>query len=197
MSTSVRSPVLSAASATERFEAAVAARRNWLAALPVAVACLDLPARPALAAFATGAAFVSLGVALRAWATLHNRYAQGERKTLATGGPYSWLRNPLYLANTAVMLGGVAAAGSAAPLRLTAAALWCALVYGTTVRCEERRLHEKYGARYAAYSACVGRWWPRRAGEVPRFGARAFLGACLAQAGSFAILLPALLPLAR
>jgi hypothetical protein len=128
----------------------------------------------------------------RAWATLYNRYAQGcERKSLATGGPYSWHRNPLDLANTRVLLGGVAASGLWA--WLPSAGLWFALVYTLTIRHEERRLLEKYGDAYAAHCAQVAGWLPRRRGEWPQVSWRRFLPALAVQSRSLLILAPFLL----
>jgi len=171
-----------------RFEALVFAQRNVLAAVPVVLAWLamDLPLHGADLALAV--VLVLLGCALRAWSTLYNRYAQGERKSLATGGPYSWMRNPLYVANSLVLIGGFVASGLW--LWLPVALVWFALVYTLTIRHEERRLREKYGESYAAYCASVGRWLPRRRGEPPSVPARAFLGALAVQSRSLLILAP-------
>jgi protein-S-isoprenylcysteine O-methyltransferase Ste14 len=171
-----------------RVEAAVYDQRNVLAFVPVAWAWLVSSGPLSGAALGIGAALVGAGSALRAWATLYNRYAQGERKSLATGGPYSWLRNPLYVANSLVLLGGFAASGLWA--WLPAAVLWFALAYTLTVRHEERRLREKYGADYAAYCARVPRWLPRSIGELPQVAWRAFLPALAVQSRSLLILAP-------
>lgn len=183
-------PIATAESWTARVEASVYDQRNVLAFAPVALAWLASGPLSA-PALAIGAACVAGGSALRAWATLHNRYAQGERKSLATGGPYSWVRNPLYVANSLVLLGGFAASGLWA--WLPAAVLWFALSYSLTVRHEERRLREKYGAAYEAYCAQVPRWLPRRIGDRPRVSGRAFLSALAVQSRSLLILAPFLL----
>lgn len=189
MNTPLHPIVLGADSLGARVEAAVYGQRNVLACVPVVLAWLAM-ARPLSAvALASGAALVAAGSALRAWATLYNRYAQGsERKSLATGGPYSWLRNPLYLANALVLLGGVSASGLWA--WLPAAGLWFALVYTLTIRHEERRLLEKYGTAYAAYCTSVRRWLPRRRGEWPQVSWRRFLPALAVQSRSLLILAP-------
>lgn len=173
-----------------RIEAAVYGQRNVAAFVPVALAWLAMDGPPSGAALAGGAALVVAGSALRAWGTLYNRYAQGERKSLATGGPYSWIRNPLYVANSLVLLGGFAASGLWA--WLPAALLWFALAYTLTIRHEERRLLEKYGDAYAAYRAGVGRWLPKTRGELPQVPGRAFLGALAVQSRSLLILAPLL-----
>jgi protein-S-isoprenylcysteine O-methyltransferase Ste14 len=187
----IRNTALPAVTLAARFETAVYQQRNVLAALPVAIAWLAMPSQPPLAALALGAGLVLAGSGLRAWGTLYNRYAQGQRKTLATGGPYSWTRNPLYVANTLVILGGFAASGFVPAVPV--AVLWCAGVYQLTIRHEERRLHEKYGVAYTAYCARVGRWLPKARGETPRISWRRFLGALAVQSRSLLILAPFLL----
>jgi protein-S-isoprenylcysteine O-methyltransferase Ste14 len=188
-------PLHSAAAArrpvVERLDAAVFDHRNVLAALPVVIAWFAAPARPSGLVLAAAAVLVGAGAALRAWSTLYNRYAQGERKALATGGPYSWSRNPLYWANGLVLLGGFVASGLFA--WLPAAAAWFAFVYERTVRHEERRLGDKYGAAYAAYAARVPRWLPARPGELPHVAWRRFLAAFAVQARALLILAPFLL----
>jgi protein-S-isoprenylcysteine O-methyltransferase Ste14 len=191
MSTPLQPVASTAETRGARLDAAVYGQRNVVAFVPVALAWLEMTTPLSGSALALGAALVAAGSALRAWGTLYNRYAQGERKSLATGGPYSWIRNPLYVANTLVLLGGFAATGLW--LWLPAALLWFALAYTLTIRHEERRLHEKYGSAYAAYCARVGRWWPKRRGELPRVPWRAFLGALGVQSRALLILAPLLL----
>jgi protein-S-isoprenylcysteine O-methyltransferase Ste14 len=189
---SLHSVGASDAALAERLDAAVYDHRNVLAFVPVALAWWATSRPSGTAALGLAAALVCAGAALRAWATLHNRYAQGaERKTLATGGPYSWCRNPLYVANGLVLLGGFAASGLFA--WLPAAAAWFALVYARTVRHEERRLETKYGAAYAAYVARVPRWLPVRRGERPHVAWRLYLPALAVQARALVILAPFLL----
>src|SRR5262245_5596529 len=188
MRTQLDSSAIGSATLAEQLDAAVYRRRNWIAGLPVVLAWL---AAPPASSLALAGALVALGALLRAWGTLHNRYAQGEAKTLTESGPYSWLRNPLYLANSLVILGGVAGAGAGA--FLPAVALWCALVYGLTVRHEERRLRAKYGAPYLVYCDRVARWLPRRQGEWPRERWARFGAALLAQTPVLLILAPRLL----
>jgi protein-S-isoprenylcysteine O-methyltransferase Ste14 len=164
------------ASRVVRSQATIFRLRNVLAGLPLAAILLELLFARRVSTgpkyIATGVTLAMLGGTLRAWGTLHNRYAQGDRKTLAIRGPYSWVRNPLYVANTLVIVGAAIASGQlwAAPITLA----WCGLVYAQVVQHEERRLLEKYGAEYAAYRAQVGAWWPRALGDRPPFGAPLF-----------------------
>jgi protein-S-isoprenylcysteine O-methyltransferase Ste14 len=133
--------------------------RNLLAALPLIVALFATRSSVGLATVMAAASLAMLGAALRAWCTLFNRFAQGERKTLATAGPYGWLRNPLYVGNMLVLSG--CALASEPNWLLPAACAWALLVYDQVVRHEERRLLDKYGEAYRKYAESVPRWIPR------------------------------------
>lgn len=112
---------------------------------------------PLALAFAAGA--LAVGV----WTLAHNRpgnfnvhpepHARGR---LVTGGPYRYMRHPMY---TAVLL--FAAAETAAymdPWKLLASALLFAVLLGKA-RIEEHRLAERY-PEYPAYAARVKRFVP-------------------------------------
>jgi protein-S-isoprenylcysteine O-methyltransferase Ste14 len=146
-------------SAVVRFQAFVFEHRNELAALPVLLAFLATRSMSGGWSLVAAALLMGIGAALRAWCTLYNRFAQGERKTFATAGPYAWLRNPLYVGNALVLAGCAVASGPAWLLPATVA--WAFLVYDQVVRHEERRLLQKYGPDYLGYRARVGRWLPR------------------------------------
>lgn len=77
---------------------------------------------------------------------------------LATSGPYSVVRNPLYVGNFLGALG----LGFAVELPYLAAllALVFAALYPTVVRNEEARLAARFGERYRRYCATVPRWVP-------------------------------------
>jgi protein-S-isoprenylcysteine O-methyltransferase Ste14 len=78
---------------------------------------------------------------------------------LVVGGLYRYVRNPMYLAVVAVILGQ--ALILARPVLLGYAALVLATT-ATFVRVyEEPTLAERYGAEYDAYRAAVRGWWPR------------------------------------
>ena len=78
---------------------------------------------------------------------------------LVVGGLYRYVRNPMYLAVVAVILGQ--ALILARPVLLVYAALVLATT-ATFVRVyEEPTLAERYGAEYDAYRAAVRGWWPR------------------------------------
>lgn len=79
---------------------------------------------------------------------------------LVVGGPYRWVRNPMYLAV------GAAIAGQALLLAqwvLVAYLVLFALAVVAFVKLhEEPALRARYGDQYDAYRAAVPGWWPRR-----------------------------------
>ncbi len=87
---------------------------------------------------------------------------------LASGGPYRFSRNPLYVANlglwTAVALGGMHWLGAALILLLV-------LHYALVVRWEESRLQQTHPDAYLRYLQQVPRWLGTGAGQ-PRLAAR-------------------------
>lgn len=99
------------------------------------------------------------GVALRVWAQMHLHYRLSIRKALTTTGPYSFVRNPIYIANTTMLLGLTVLSELLwfLPIML----LWCAVVYTFVVKREEAHLTDKYGAPYVAFLESVPRWVPR------------------------------------
>ena len=90
----------------------------------------------------------SLGLMLRAWATGHLR----KNINLAQGGPYAYIRNPLYLGTLVVAAGLVIMSR-----RWLLAGLFAAvfiLIYFPVIELEEQHLRSLFPA-YAAYSKRV------------------------------------------
>ena len=81
-------------------------------------------------------------------------------RRLVSGRLYRWVRNPMYLAVTTVVLGEALLFGSVALLGY-AVALWVVFHLFVTLY-EEPGLHARFGAVYDAYRASVPRWIPRR-----------------------------------
>ena len=78
---------------------------------------------------------------------------------LVVGGLYRYVRNPMYLAVGAVIVGQALLLGRLVLLPYAAAfglATW-AFVRGY----EEPTLQERFGEEYEAYRRAVPRWWPR------------------------------------
>ncbi len=108
----------------------------------------------------TGLLLFVLGVALRAWAQRHLKYRLRQKCELATGGPYAWTRNPVYIGNLLIL--GSTCVLCELPWLIPFVCGWAALVYHFAVRFEEDRLLKRHGDAYAAYRQSVRRWWPRR-----------------------------------
>jgi protein-S-isoprenylcysteine O-methyltransferase Ste14 len=78
---------------------------------------------------------------------------------LVVGGLYRYVRNPMYVAVTAIIVGQALVLGRPALLLYAAAFV---AVTATFVRLyEEPTLRERYGAEYEAYRRAVPGWWPR------------------------------------
>jgi len=78
---------------------------------------------------------------------------------LVVGGLYRFVRNPMYLAVVAIIVGQSLLLGQAA-LLVYAAAVWLAVaafVHGY----EEPTLVRQFGTQYEIYRQAVPAWWPR------------------------------------
>ena len=171
----------------ERFDKFCFEYRNVLAAAPLLVALVlerGMWGRPA-AAWAIGGVLAVAGVKLRALCVCYNKYAQREKKSLATGGPYGVVRNPLYVGNALVIFGATVASQHLWMLPIMA--LWCAGVYSRVAAHEERRLVARYRDDYLAYRDAVPAWFPR-----PPEG---FFPSLVRQSASLVLLVPFLLKL--
>src|SRR5918994_7370194 len=78
---------------------------------------------------------------------------------LVVGGLYRYVRNPMYVAILAAIVGQASLLGQLGVL-LYAAALW--LISAGFVRWyEEPTLTRRFGVDYEAYRRAVPAWWPR------------------------------------
>ena len=142
-------------------------------------------AAPHLQALIESAGLVLILVCIvgRTWCTL---YIGGlKKRELVTAGPYSVVRNPLYLFTSIGTAGIGAQTGSALVAILFAAG--AVAVFQVVARREEAFLAAAFPADFAAYAARVPRFWPRpsqwqEADELrvkPHLVRRTFLEACL------------------
>jgi protein-S-isoprenylcysteine O-methyltransferase Ste14 len=103
------------------------------------------------------------GLALRAWgggcAGRHTRTGQIEAPQLVTGGPFAYLRNPIYLGTMCLGFGMAALIGD--PKAYVLAALAFVFLYLGIVPAEEAFLRQQFGAAYTRYCAEVPRFLPR------------------------------------
>jgi len=112
--------------------------------------------------FGLGGAVFGTGLYLRIYSQLHLHYRLRVGKILTITGPYAYVRNPCYIANT-LLLTGCAFLSELfwfAPIIL----VYCAIIYSFVVRYEEGELTRQYGALYTDYFNRVPRWFPRLRG---------------------------------
>jgi protein-S-isoprenylcysteine O-methyltransferase Ste14 len=109
------------------------------------------------------ALLVAAGMALRYWAAgsagTHTHSPEIEGPRLATGGPYAFVRNPIYLGSMVLGLGMVGLIGDARLIPLYIFAF--AFLYAFLIPAEERFLQQKFGGKYDAYRSAVPRIIPR------------------------------------
>jgi protein-S-isoprenylcysteine O-methyltransferase Ste14 len=80
-------------------------------------------------------------------------------RTLVIRGPYRFVRNPMYLGVSLIVLGEVLLTRSRGLFAWWAA--WFALVNLIVLVYEEPALRQQFGAAYERYAAAVRRWLPR------------------------------------
>ena len=111
----------------------------------------------------TGAAIVLAGVALRIWCILQiggsaRKTSKLKAERVISWGPYSIVRNPIYIANTTTFVGFTVLSGLLWALPAVVLGLW--LWYDAIVRREEKFIEEKHPVDYAEYRKTVRRWLP-------------------------------------
>jgi protein-S-isoprenylcysteine O-methyltransferase Ste14 len=137
--------------------------RGLLAALPVIVSifCCFAEYENKIVIWPMGLLFFMTGWVIRLWTQKHLGYRLKIKRCVTTTGPYAVVRNPIYIANTLVIVGTVIMSEDL--WMVPVAVLWCALLYALVVRYEEAHLAEKYGQEYVDYLLTVPRWVPRLA----------------------------------
>lgn len=124
---------------------------------------------PTATSLAYGIPVSIAGLTLRAWAAGH--LAKNQR--LATGGPYAYTRNPLYL-GTLLVAAGLAIAARSVGLALLFTAVFI-FVYLPVIVLEQQHLRKLF-PEYADYAASVPAFIPFRRGRpaTARFSWRLF-----------------------
>jgi protein-S-isoprenylcysteine O-methyltransferase Ste14 len=160
--------------------------RGWLSSGPVARAqawatrlrfVLALPAVAVLVAFTDrgpmwpGVVVALLGEAIQIWASAHLR----KNVELVNSGPYSWLRNPMYVGRFFVGLGLALLTWRWFLIAPYLVIFW--LYAQARVLGEEARLRVLFGEEYEAYCRKVRRWLPRPPRE--RLSERCWSWACV------------------
>jgi len=91
---------------------------------------------------ATGGGLVVLGIAVRLWASGHIK----KNKVLATDGPYTYVRHPLYVGNITLGFGFALASGLWWSLPLLVGIL--VAFYPHAIRREDERLHRMFNKEW-------------------------------------------------
>jgi protein-S-isoprenylcysteine O-methyltransferase Ste14 len=138
-------------------------RRRTLIVL-LGVLALVPVSRPQPYLLGIGLLVATLAEAWRIWAagTIH------KTEELTTGGPYAFVRHPLYVGSFLHAVAYCFMSGRwESPLVVLP--MFC-LLYGAAVTTEEQMLHKVFGERYAAYCRRVPRFIPRLARPEPGYG---------------------------
>ncbi len=121
---------------------------------------------PPLALQVAGAALLAAGFGVLAHTVIRfaveglgTPFPAAPTEHLVVGGLYRYVRNPMYLAVLAIILGQAAILGRVT-LVAYGAVFW-AIVAGFVMLYEEPTLSVRYGEEYDAYRRAVRRWWPR------------------------------------
>jgi protein-S-isoprenylcysteine O-methyltransferase Ste14 len=129
------------------------------AAFAVALLVLAKPhERPYL--LAPGAILAGLGCLIRIWGTGHLR----KNKVLACGGPYAFVRHPLYVGTFFILVGlGLMGGNDWVLLGLLLPAVLIYLFYYAPKkeRVESARLEKNFGEEFVAYRKAVKSYFPR------------------------------------
>lgn len=112
-------------------------------------------ARPTIPLMIAGLVVALGGVLIRGWAAGSIR----KNKVLTTHGPYAFTRNPLYFGSFLIGIGFGIASGVLWILALFLVFFF--VIYGKTMRREEKRLGELFGEEFDRYAGAVPRFLPR------------------------------------
>jgi protein-S-isoprenylcysteine O-methyltransferase Ste14 len=116
--------------------------------------------RPTPLSMAIGVPLSLVGLALRAWAA----GCLAKNRQLATGGPYAYTRNPLYI-GTLLVAAGLALASRSIGLAALFTVVFL-LVYLPVIQNEEQHLRQIF-PEYAEYAERVPALIPRMAPRLP------------------------------
>jgi protein-S-isoprenylcysteine O-methyltransferase Ste14 len=129
-------------------------------------------AQPSVVLLLSGAAIMLAGLLLRAWSAGH----LAKNLRLATGGPYAYTRNPLYLGSAMMGLGATVAGRSW--IMGVAFAAFFALVYWPVMEREAQFLRREFPEAFEPYARQVPLFfpkWPRLPAGGEKFQWRLYL----------------------
>jgi protein-S-isoprenylcysteine O-methyltransferase Ste14 len=119
------------------------------------------PARIAGGVLIAAGVFVLLHAFARfVWEGIGTPAPVAPTERLVVGGLYRYVRNPMYLAVAAIIVGQALLLGR--PVLLLYAAAFGIAVFSFVHWYEEPSLSRQFGAQYEEYRRSVPGWWPRR-----------------------------------
>jgi protein-S-isoprenylcysteine O-methyltransferase Ste14 len=122
-------------------------------------------AKPFLLSIVSGFPVLLIGEFIRFWGV---SFAGSETRTtngvgssrLVTGGPFAYIRNPLYVGNMLIYLGVGIMSWAGFPLFPLLTLLYFVFQYAMIVSLEEEHLEQTYGAEYQNYKKDVPKFFP-------------------------------------
>ena len=123
-------------------------------------------AQPVLPAFFIGVLVMAIGEFTRFWGVayagpLTRVTGAVGAPSLVVAGPFSHVRNPLYVGNILLYVGVGIMAGALSPWLVISAAAYFVFQYSMIVSLEEEFLEKEFGDSYAEYRRNVPRFFPR------------------------------------
>jgi protein-S-isoprenylcysteine O-methyltransferase Ste14 len=123
-------------------------------------------ANPSLPPFLAGLVILVIGELSRFWGVSYagplTRVTGGVgAPSLVVRGPFSYVRNPLYVGNILMYVGVGIMAGALSPWLVIIAAVYFVFQYSMIVSLEEEFLEKEFGEAYAEYRKNVPRFVPR------------------------------------
>lgn len=140
---------------------------EWRDYTPIPLILLVLfTAEPSVRSATLGTLLAIAGELVRVYSVAFIGSISRTRNTSSTGsglitrGPFSWVRNPLYVGNFFITFGMAVFSGISWVMVLTV--LLFAFQYYAIVKYEEKLLTERFGAEYEAYMKTTPAWFPSR-----------------------------------
>ncbi|MEX2116272.1 MAG: isoprenylcysteine carboxylmethyltransferase family protein [Bacteroidota bacterium] len=122
-------------------------------------------AQPTLSTLVVGGAVALMGEAMRFWGVayagpLTRVTGSVGAPELITSGPFSHVRNPLYVGNILLYVGFGIMANALTPWLVTATAVYFVIQYAAIVSLEEEFLQKEFGSGFEEYRKSVPRFVP-------------------------------------
>jgi protein-S-isoprenylcysteine O-methyltransferase Ste14 len=123
-------------------------------------------ARPSASTLVSGGIVALIGEAMRFWGVayagpLTRVTGNVGAPELVTSGPFSHVRNPLYVGNIMLYVGFGIMAQALTPWLVLVTAAYFVFQYSAIVSLEEEFLHREFGASFEEYRRSVPRFVPR------------------------------------